>query len=256
MSSWSSVQLRHFPAPLRMQRLQEGDAFDLWFCRSEDLPPNLLAHPESIGLLSSFELERSRRFRFTRDRDAFLTKRILVRSVLSHYADIAPTEWQFTANAFGRPEISPAIQARIARGTGSGDLLFNLSRSGSLCMCAVSTSGRIGVDVEDTRQHPNLMALAGEALSQSELDHLMELPEGERKATFLQLWVLKEAYTKACGVGLHIDLRAVTFSGLGCGPIQVETSVALLNSPGPWQFELLQPLEHFCSAVAYSRIPA
>ena len=45
------------------------------------------------------------RFVFERDRRQFLITRALVRTMLSRYAEVAPRDWRFVTNQYGRPEV-------------------------------------------------------------------------------------------------------------------------------------------------------
>lgn len=57
-------------------------------------------------MLSTEELRQQRRFYFERDRHRYLVTRAMVRTVLSKYAAIAPEQWRFTTNSYGRPDPS------------------------------------------------------------------------------------------------------------------------------------------------------
>src|SRR5665213_1549192 len=101
---------------------------------------------EDPGLLSSYRAlltERERatevRFHFARDRCCYLVTRALVRTILSRYVDIAPQNWMFTANRYGRPEIAndhPDVCG----------LSFNVSHTSGLIVLAVTRERQLGVD--------------------------------------------------------------------------------------------------------------
>src|SRR3954470_7709872 len=110
----------------------------LWYTLSDEIAPPA-ALDSYLGLLSPEERVRHVRFLNDRARHEYLITRALCRTVLSRYADVAPTDWQFQANQWGRPEI--ALPA-------AGHLCFNLSNTRGLVVCAVALEGDIGVDVE------------------------------------------------------------------------------------------------------------
>ena len=235
---------------LPVQRLHDAEhRFDLWCCRTEDVPAGVYDDPEGSGWLSSQEFDRLQRFRFRSLREQFVQRRVLVRSVLSQYADVLPREWTFTAGAFGRPEISAEVEARLAESGGGGRLSFNLSRSGSLAVCAVSRSCVVGVDVEGGRRSLG-MELAQGVLAENERRDLASLPEGERPPELLRYWVLKEAYLKARGCGLSVDPRSIAFEGPGS-----ESPRLVLTEDGrgcleEWSFRALREPGSFALAVA------
>ena len=118
----------------------------LWYTQSDDLtaPAALDAY---FGLLSPDERTRHARFLNERARHEYLLTRALCRTVLSRYAAVAPTDWRFRTNQWGRPEVdrpSPAY----------ADLRFNLSNTRGLVVCAVAQGGEIGVDVELIDREP------------------------------------------------------------------------------------------------------
>ena len=79
-------------------------AVHLWYTQSDDMtaPAALDAY---LGLLSPDERTRHARFLNERARHEYLITRALCRTVLSRYADVAPADWRFRANQWGRPEI-------------------------------------------------------------------------------------------------------------------------------------------------------
>src|SRR5437867_1964541 len=82
-------------------------------------------------LLSEKEQQQRSRFFFARDQHRFLVTRALVRTVLSRYADVAPTQWTFAFNAYGRPEIAnDHPQAR--------EISFNITHSNNLIIVGVA----------------------------------------------------------------------------------------------------------------------
>ena len=65
-----------------------------------------------------------------------------LRTVLSRYVAVDPTEWMFSTNAYGRPEIvnPPARDACLS---------FNISHTHSLIVLGVTRRRALGVDVEN-----------------------------------------------------------------------------------------------------------
>ena len=81
------------------------------------------------------------------------------------------------------------------------DIHFNLSHSGMRAMCAVD-SRPLGCDVQERRKVSP--ALLKKALSQREYDWCME--QADPEDAFFRLWVRKESYLKATGLGLSQPL--------------------------------------------------
>jgi phosphopantetheinyl transferase len=82
---------------------------------------------------------------------------------------------------------------------------FSVSHSGRLVVCALAPRGRIGVDVELPRRPRDVGSIAARYFSPHESRWV-----GTEPRRFFMLWVLKEAYLKALGVGLAGGLDALT----------------------------------------------
>src|SRR5690348_6563242 len=97
----------------------DADELHLWLAAYEDARCREL-YSTYRAILSDAERQQQKRFRFDRDQSRYLVTRILVRTVLSQYAPVAPTEWMFSVNEYGRPRIADSHV--VAAG-----LSFNLS---------------------------------------------------------------------------------------------------------------------------------
>jgi 4'-phosphopantetheinyl transferase len=154
--------------------------------------------------LSENELRRQMRFRFERDRHRYLVTRAMVRTVLSNYFDVAPRDWRFAVNNYGRPSI--ATDHADARGVD-----FNLSHTDGLVVMGVARECAIGVDVENVRTHEAAIEVADRYFHAEELAELRTLSSEKQKQRFFEYWTLKESYIKARGMGLTIPLERFAF---------------------------------------------
>ncbi|HEY3594759.1 MAG TPA: 4'-phosphopantetheinyl transferase superfamily protein [Polyangiaceae bacterium] len=176
---------------------------DVWLVDSGRLrePARLAAY---LTLLSIDEGERFERIVHDETRHEFLVARALVRRTLSLYCEnMAPADWRFENNAFGRPE--------IAAGQIELDLRFNLSHAHGLVACAVALGRTVGIDVEWNQREPSMLSSIQHFFSPTEVRDLLALPEPARPARFFQVWTLKEAYIKAHGKGLSMPLADFSF---------------------------------------------
>jgi 4'-phosphopantetheinyl transferase len=199
-------------------------------------------------LLTVHERSGEFRFHFPEDQHRYLLTRALVRTVLSLYAPIGPTEWCFVANAHGRPEIANEVMP-------SAGLSFNVSHTRDLVMMGVSRDRVIGVDTENVRRSPASMEMAEQFCSRNEIAELHSEPDDIRRSErLLDFWVLKEAYLKARGVGLSIPLDQISFSLPGSRGIEVAFDDRVHDRRGNWAFWMLRPsLEHKSAVCIASR---
>ena len=216
----------------------ERNAVHLWFwfperaCRSVTLD-------QFESLLADDELARYNQLRFPEHRREYLVSHALLRATLARYADIPPVDIRFQQNAFGKPELV---------GAGAlADLRFNMSHTHGLAFCAVTRSGDIGADVEYHTENQALLEIADHYFSPSEVDDLLALPDGERRAAFFRYWTLKESYIKSRGEGLSLPLDSFSFL-LNGQSIGFESGRE--PHPADWHFFSLQPAPDYSAAVA------
>jgi len=120
-----------------------------------------------------------------RRRAEYLAGRALLRYALARYTARDAASFAIRVTSDGKPECvdGPAI---------------SVSHSGDLVVCAVAEQGAVGIDVETGQRHTSVAAIAQRYFTPAEARWLAAAPEQR----FRMLWVLKEAYLKALGVGL------------------------------------------------------
>jgi len=182
--------------------------------------------------LSSDEQDRARRFAFEKDRRSYIAAHWLLRSALSQYLPVEPSAWEFTRSLFGKPAISGPPQGRR--------IAFNLSHSPGMVACAVTKTGEVGVDVETVRPR-EFLKLAERFFAPGEFQELKRLPEHERARAFFRFWTLKEAYVKARGRGLSLDLSGFFFPDVLGNEIRIEFDEGWDDDPNDWQFYRHEP---------------
>jgi 4'-phosphopantetheinyl transferase len=197
------------------------------------------------ALLNAEERERHQRFVFERQRHEYLVTRALCRTTLSRYADVAPQQWQFTCNKYGRPE--------IAGPSGIPRLRFNISNTPGLIACLVTLELDAGVDVEDMHRRGETVRIANRYFSPYEVASLHALAAGRQRQRFFEYWTLKESYIKARGMGLAIPLDQFSFHLDHGIPITISFAPQLDDDPQAWQFERRRPSERHMLALAISR---
>jgi len=135
-------------------------------------------------LLSDAERQQETRFHFADDRQRYLVTRAMVRTVLSRYAAVAPADWVFSNNAYGRPEIANALSSALGLG-------FNVSHSRGVIALAVSRHRALGVDVENLRVRQVSIDIAERFFSPREVAELASVPLERRQDRFFEYWTFK-----------------------------------------------------------------
>lgn len=141
--------------------------FALWLLDLRETPIRELDR----AVLSRDELDRERSYRFQRDRDRFVARRIVLRALQAAAQDRDPRH-------------------------------HSLASSGDLVLYGLTPFGSIGVDIERDDGKPAPASLTRLALAPDERTTLPALPPRAQARRFLEYWTLKESLAKASGIGL------------------------------------------------------
>jgi 4'-phosphopantetheinyl transferase len=152
-----------------------------------------------FGLLDSREREQANRFVTSELRRRHILSHGHLRIILGRYLGVTPEEVVFVQLIRGKPALDPVHGSPVT---------FNLSHSGDKCLVAVATERDIGIDVERVRPLAEWREIAQRFFSQRETARLSELPPELTEAAFFATWTRKEAYIKALGLGMALDLGA------------------------------------------------
>lgn len=178
--------------------------------------------------LSEGELRRLAAFRTADARLQFLAAHTLLRWALSRYADVAPPDWEFGANGYGKPEIQAPAGHRSIR--------FNLSHTHGLVACAIGPQAELGVDVEAVQRLDDAEGVMELVLTPEERAWAKTSGSGGTQDRFLALWTLKEAYIKARGMGFDLPPMDFRFED-PMGIPRIRFGGVILDDPRRWTFQ-------------------
>ena len=139
----------------------------------------------------------------------------------------------------GKPSVLP-----------DGEIEFNLSHSGGLCVIAVARELRLGVDIEEKSRDAEFVELAERFFAPPERNALAGLPQHEVRDAFYAIWTRKEAYIKALGEGVTHGLD--NFS-VDIRPEEPFPKVVSERDPGAteqWFLRTFVPRDGFAGALA------
>jgi 4'-phosphopantetheinyl transferase len=146
--------------------------------------------PNAMQILNADEIARTERFYFSRHQRRFSTARATLRIILARYLNTHPARLEFSYNSHGKPKV-----------INSARLQFNLSHSGDLAVLAVGKGFPMGIDIEKYSARP-YEGIAKSSFSDHEFEEFMKVPQALKPAIFFHIWSQKEAFIKACGLGL------------------------------------------------------
>jgi len=191
-------------------------------------------------LLSDAERSRAGQFYFARDRHRFIVGRGVLRIILGRYLATSPVHLDFRYGPTGKP----ALFASPAGPT----IEFNLSHSGGLILCAVTSHGKIGIDVERVRAVAD--RLTERILSPREQAVFRALSPEQRQPALFCAWTGKEAYLKGCGRGLS---RALDRIDVSLAPFEPARPPRIADDPRAgfgWSLRRLAPAPGYLATVA------
>jgi 4'-phosphopantetheinyl transferase len=218
----------------------------LWFCSNDELAPDL-ADTLARHWLDREEQEIAARFLFACDRRQYLVAHALVRRVLALESGLPEAEAVILRSQRGRPYLRRPDHG-LPRG--GPELDFNLSHAGGHNLLGVVSRHRIGVDVERVdRGEQGLEAIVDTFARVVGVWVARAAPGRSRDCRTLRLWTLKEAYSKARGLGLALPFDSFVFT------LHEERGVLDFRPPEdekalPWRFLELEPEPGVLAAVA------
>jgi 4'-phosphopantetheinyl transferase len=170
----------------------QNNRIDVWEFPLDRMPPL------ASSILNEAELTRANRYHFDRHKRRFTIARALLRLILGRYIQQDGKQLTFHYNDHGKPGL-----------VNSQALEFNLSHSGDLALLAIGQRFPLGVDLEFFSARP-YEGIARHLFSEQELTAFLALPNHLKPQSFFNIWALKEAFIKACGLGLAYPTKLVT----------------------------------------------
>lgn len=141
-------------------------------------------------ILSNYEQEKARSFKFADDRNAYVAAHLLLRSALSLHFPISPKDWVFESSFSGKPE-----QVNFP-----GKVRFNISHTRGMVCCVLSLYDS-GIDIEniDSLRKINF---SGILFDIRKIFTSILLPTRDKYLNAAICWTLQESSIKATGEGL------------------------------------------------------
>lgn len=212
-------------------------------CDAQTLMASDGARARVLAWLDDSERTRAARYRHDADRAMFLAGRAMARTLVARALAIEPGAWRSREGPHGRPEI--AIDGC--------DVRFNLAHSANLVVCALARGRDVGVDVEDLDRPPIDRALVRRYCSPDEAAEIESRGDAGWRDRFLTYWTLKEAYLKACGLGISVPLAELNFVIDAAGAsARLEFRGSLSSHDDRWAFRLTRIGARHLLALAVS----
>ena len=187
------------------------------------------------SLLSLEEQKRANNYHFAHHRERFAQARAMLRLILSKYTHIHPKKISWTENKYGKPQLYPCSA-----------LHFNLSHSKNMAMLAIGKHHPLGVDVEFLADRA-FDGIANIMFSAQEQRSLNATHASTKPLAFYNIWAQKEAFIKACGLGLQYPTQSFNVPVL---PTHTHV-VTDKQTNTDWHMTTFMPHVGCCAAVCY-----
>ncbi|MDJ0907180.1 MAG: 4'-phosphopantetheinyl transferase superfamily protein [Woeseiaceae bacterium] len=161
--------------------------------------------------LSASEWWQAGQFRLPRRQQEYVGGRFLLRSVLTKLTGSGRSSHEILTGANGKPFCA-------------GGPAVSIAHSADTIVCAATADGEIGIDVELPPRPRDAARIAKRFFNAEEAEWIAEDPD-ER---FLALWVIKEAWLKATGVGIPGGLDSIQ-----CTVLPPDIAVRVRGSEAP-----------------------
>ena len=202
-------------------------------------PDRITSRPDAALVLSPDDRAHVSRFRFERDQNLARASRALQRYALSACAPVDASAWEFAADDNGKPF--------IVAPTMSPALSFSVANTSGLVACAVNRGCPVGIDVERVRSDVPF-GVVERCWSREERATFDGLAPDDQRRRFVEMWTVKEAYAKARGLGLSIDLRHVEVLFNDVEP-QLRLDPSLQDDAAGWCLFVWAPTPSHAAAV-------
>jgi len=159
------------------------------------------AHIQNLAsTLSANERNKSKQFRFERQKYGFVVRRGILRTLLGRYLDIPPHDVAIETSAEGKLFLPP-------QGNERASIEFNLSHSAGVAVFAFVRNHRIGIDIEHILPFPEARDICQRYFAREERGALDHLSGDQYWRAFFSCWTRKEACLKADGHGLLQEIN-------------------------------------------------
>lgn len=192
--------------------------------------------------LSPDERTRAEQYYASEDRDRFVIRRGVLRTLLGRYLSIEPKQVKFYYGKNGKPGvIAPPGKAGIH---------FNLSHSEDFALYVFSRDNNIGVDVECLQDIPEMEQITELYFTPGEKSIFRGLPASKKKREFYRYWTRKEAIVKAMGGGLSLPLDTLDVSPASTDSSGLHWIESDMMAVSRWSVRDLNPAPGFYAAFA------
>ncbi|MFD9871924.1 4'-phosphopantetheinyl transferase family protein [Streptomyces niveus] len=220
----------------RVRAELDGHGVAVLCARQDDWRPEGAGTP--LRTLLGHDWERYLELTHREVRTRFAASRVLLKFAAGAALGVRPESVELGYGLGGRPCLR-----------GYDGVHISLSHTEDLLLVGLATDGAIGVDAERADRVLYGSGLVRHMCTPYEAERIEAMPVAERNPAMLRLWTLKEAYSKAVGLGMKLG-----FTDFGFSPDRAPTDVlrpdGTPGTVGAWAFHSLSYAGRYTLGVA------
>lgn len=193
---WQSIDIEKLPALTTKQ-------VHIW-CIPLELDEAQITTAESQ--LNPMQQGKYRRRAVTSNQKAYLAGRFYLHKLLAVYTGTTSDKINLSYSRLNKPSLDP----------NPNNLQFNFTDTkfddSTIGIYAFTQNKSVGVDIEHLQRQSNFQKIAENRFCQQELKYAQNLDGTLDPKKVLAIWTRKEAYGKACGVGINFRMCQLNLS--------------------------------------------
>uniref|UniRef100_A0A7S4IB54 holo-[acyl-carrier-protein] synthase n=1 Tax=Odontella aurita TaxID=265563 RepID=A0A7S4IB54_9STRA len=250
-------QIEDLGEPFYGQRCQaHSKCVKRWFMNIDEWKPSTEEWSFALQQILPSDRDKVERYVFEMDRKLALGSRLLQRFCVRSVLGLENGEYEIARTKENKPylKVQGGSKARtVLNQMGVRNLTFNVSHHGSIVALACEPDCVVGLDVVKETERPGGVSttdayfeIFAETFTEEEWRVIRSgKTEDARFREFYRHWSMKEAYVKAHGYGLGVDLQSLSFRYLESNEDEHHVARAKVlvqgNEPNiPWSFAIMR----------------
>jgi 4'-phosphopantetheinyl transferase len=184
-------------------------------------------------ILSAEERRRANDFVYEKDAAKYICNHVFRKHVLAKYLSIPASKVQYAYTNFGKPYLENA------------NINFSHSYRSNKALLAIYLDATVGIDLEEIKTLQDPKTFTEYSFSKEENEHIFRESTMNEDVLFTY-WTFKEAYIKATGTGLNVDISQLNLADF----YEQETNALSWSENKVWTIKRLNAANGFKAAFA------
>lgn len=184
-------------------------------------------------ILSAEERSRTNNFVYEKDAAKYIGNHVFRKHVLANYLSIPASTIQYAYTNFGKPYLE------------NTPIHFSHAYRSDKALLAIYLDATVGIDLEEIKTLQDPKTFTEYSFSKEENEHIFQNSSMNEDVLFTY-WTFKEAYIKATGTGLNVDISQLNLAAF----YEQETNALSWSENKVWTIKRLPTASGFKAAFA------